>query len=59
MDSAKPFQVGVFLTHPPISSLSLWERARVRGSYGFNHFSDNAANRPSALIRSSALLRLA
>jgi hypothetical protein len=30
MDPAKPFQVGVFLKYPPISSLSLWERARVR-----------------------------
>jgi hypothetical protein len=31
MDSAKRFQVDAFLKHPPISSLSLGERARVRG----------------------------
>jgi len=31
MDSAKQIQVGVFLEHPPISPLSLRERARVRG----------------------------
>jgi len=30
MDSAKHFQVGVVHKHPPISPLSLWERARVR-----------------------------
>jgi hypothetical protein len=29
-DSAKHFQVGVVHKHPPISPLSLWERARVR-----------------------------
>ncbi|CAI8821751.1 hypothetical protein EMIT0347P_20531 [Pseudomonas sp. IT-347P] len=27
-------QVGVAPEHPPISSLSLWERARVRGFCG-------------------------
>jgi type III secretion system FlhB-like substrate exporter len=32
VDSAKRYQVGVFRKHPPISPLSLWERARVRGS---------------------------
>ncbi|CAI8891957.1 hypothetical protein EMIT0232MI5_30321 [Pseudomonas sp. IT-232MI5] len=32
MDAAKHFQVGVVHKHPPISPLSLWERARVRGS---------------------------
>jgi hypothetical protein len=31
MDSTRQFQVGVPLKHPRISSLSLWERARVRG----------------------------
>jgi len=31
MDSVKQSQVGVHLKHPPISPLSLWERARVRG----------------------------
>jgi hypothetical protein len=32
MDSVKQSQVGVHLKHPPISSLSLRERVRVRGS---------------------------
>jgi len=31
MDSVKQDQVGVDLQHPPVSPLSLWERARVRG----------------------------
>jgi len=31
MDSKQIVQVGGFLKHPPISPLSLWERARVRG----------------------------
>gem|GEM_PF-1592975 len=31
MDSVKQDQVDVYLQHPPISSLSLWERVRVRG----------------------------
>jgi hypothetical protein len=30
MDSVKIFQVGVILKYPPISPLSLWERARAR-----------------------------
>ncbi|POA41717.1 hypothetical protein C1893_30785 [Pseudomonas sp. MPR-ANC1] len=32
MDSIERFQVGVTHQHPRISPLSLWERARVRGS---------------------------
>jgi hypothetical protein len=31
LDSARQFQVGVPLKHPPISPLSLRERVRVRG----------------------------
>jgi hypothetical protein len=31
MDSKLILQVGVTLQYPPFSSLSLWERARVRG----------------------------
>ena len=34
MDSAQYVQVGVFLQYPPISPLSLWERARVRAFSG-------------------------
>jgi hypothetical protein len=32
MDSKQNVQVGVFRQYPPISPLSLWERARVKGS---------------------------
>jgi hypothetical protein len=32
MDSQQNVQVGVFLEHPPISPLSLWERVRVRAT---------------------------
>jgi hypothetical protein len=32
MDSKQDVQVGVFRQYPRIGSLSLWERARVRGS---------------------------
>ncbi|VEF13357.1 Uncharacterised protein [Pseudomonas fluorescens] len=31
MASVKKDQVGVDLQHPPVGSLSLWERVRVRG----------------------------
>jgi len=30
MDSQQEYPVGVLRKHPPISPLSLWERARVR-----------------------------
>jgi hypothetical protein len=33
MDSVSHAQVGVLLQYPRIGSLSLWERARVRGFY--------------------------
>jgi hypothetical protein len=32
MDSQLLDQVGVVLKHPPVSPLSLWERARVRAT---------------------------
>jgi hypothetical protein len=34
-DSVKIFHVGGILAYPPISSLSLWERVRVRGFSAF------------------------
>jgi hypothetical protein len=30
MDSLKQSQVAIYLEHPPICPLSLWERVRVR-----------------------------
>jgi hypothetical protein len=38
MDSAQFFQVDEFLKHPAISSLSLWERVRVRAIFELPQF---------------------
>jgi hypothetical protein len=51
MDSVKQFHVGVILKYPPISPLSLRERARVRGLFqstnksGINAASLSRSNR--------------
>jgi hypothetical protein len=38
VDSKQGVQVGVILEFPPTGSLSLWERARVRGFSGMHTF---------------------
>ncbi|SDT24371.1 hypothetical protein SAMN05216496_3743 [Pseudomonas sp. Z003-0.4C(8344-21)] len=50
MDSPQHAQISATLEHPPISSLSLWERARVRGFSGPHIISGNDDSTLSKVI---------